>query len=480
MSEVRTVSSLALLYAFRMLGLFMVLPVLMLYGDQYAGANSMSLGLALGIYGLTQACFQIPLGMLSDVVGRKPVIIGGLVIFAIGSVVAAISTSIEGLIVGRALQGSGAIASAIMAMVADLTSEQNRTKAMAAIGASIGLSFSLAMMLGPALAAIGGLDAIFLVAALLAGLGIALVLFVVPRPQKAAFHRDILITPALVKKSVRNAQLMRLNWGIFSLHCMLMAIFVGLPGDLELHVNLAKENHWQFYLPLLLLAFIAMLPLMLYAEKKKKVRSVFIAAVGMLSFSCLALALPLGSSLVLVIPMLMFFIAFNLLEAMLPSLVSKIAPVGTKGTALGIYSTSQFAGAFIGGLVGGLLLQLYSSQAVFGFAGIVGATWLIFAWTMAAPRDLTSLCVAVESREDADKVARVAGVVEAFHAVDESRVYLKVDREHLDERALREHTRSRLDRIGVGLQRADEKVDRMSIQPSKHPVKRGRESWPEV
>ncbi|WP_245929175.1 MFS transporter [Agarilytica rhodophyticola] len=438
MSEVRTVSSLALLYAFRMLGLFMVLPVLMLYGDQYQGATPLLLGLALGVYGLTQACFQIPLGMLSDIVGRKPVIAGGLVVFAIGSVVAAVATTVEGLIIGRALQGSGAIASAIMAMVADLTSEENRTKAMAAIGASIGLSFSLAMILGPALAAIKGLSGVFALSAILSCIGIAIVFFLVPTPTSKGAHRDVAATPELFKQSVQNGQLLRLNLGIFSLHCILMVSFVCIPGVLESTLSLPKESHWQFYLPILLLAFIAMLPLMIVAEKKRKIKPVFLAAVLTLSVSCLLLMLQHQSFVGVVFIVFVFFVAFNLLESILPSLVSKIAPAGTKGTAMGIYSTSQFLGAFSGGLVGGWILQHYSVAMVFAFCAVLALLWFIVAISMLPPKHLTSLCVSIADDERVKKISQISGVEEAFHVIEESLLYLKVDKAKLDEQALNE------------------------------------------
>ncbi|MFL0798835.1 MAG: MFS transporter [Agarilytica sp.] len=424
-----------------MLGLFMVLPVLMLYGDQYEGATPALLGLALGIYGLTQACFQIPLGLFSDVVGRKPVIVAGLVIFAVGSLVASMATSIEGLILGRALQGSGAIASAIMAMVADLTSEENRTKAMAAIGASIGLSFSVAMILGPALAAASSLSGVFFLSVILSGIGILIVIFLVPTPKVNAAHRDVATTPALVLKTIRNTHLLRLNWGIFSLHCILMASFVSVPTILEASLGLARDAHWMFYLPVLFLAFVVMLPFMLFAEKKRQIKPVFLAAVGILVASSWLLVFFSSTAVGVVVLVLLFFVAFNLLESMLPSLVSKISPAGTKGTAMGLYSTSQFFGAFVGGAVGGWVMQSYSLTAVFGFSASVAAVWWVVAAFMSPPRHLASVCLKCSDSANVLKVGEIRGVAEVFFSEEEGLMYLKVDRDTLDQEALQQYTR---------------------------------------
>ena len=440
-SEVRTVASLALLYAFRMLGLFMVLPILVLYGQDYQGATPFLLGLALGVYGLSQALFQIPLGLLSDVVGRKPVIVGGLVLFAVGSVVAATSSSVEGLILGRFMQGAGAIASAIMALVADLTSEKNRTKAMAASGASIGLSFSLAMILGPGIAAVGGLAGVFFLSAGLAVIGIVIVYRLVPTPVRANSHRDSGAIPVLLLSTAKNLQLLRLNFGIFSLHAILMACFVALPEFLESELSLARSDHWKVYLPTMLLAFVIMLPLMMLAEKKHQVKFAFLSAVFVLALATYGLSqvpISIGTVVALVF---VFFIAFNLLEALLPSLVSKLSPAGAKGTAMGLYSTCQFLGAFIGGATGGWLLETQGISAVFIFCSGLIALWLLVAAFMSPPKYLTSLCLEVgEQFADVRSVLAVQGVEEALHEPADALLYLKVDKRILDEFHLRQVT----------------------------------------
>ena len=433
-SEVRVVGSLALLYVFRMLGLFMILPIFVLYGAEYDGASPFLLGLALGIYGLTQAIFQIPLGLLSDLFGRKTIIVLGLVVFAVGSVVAAVSTSIEGVIIGRALQGSGAIASAIMAMVADLTSEENRTKAMAAIGASIGVSFTLAMILGPLIASFAGLGGIFAFSAILALLGILIVIFLVPTPHRSRTHGEAGAIPRFMLETLKNKQLLRLDYGIFALHAVLMAMFVAIPSVLEAQVDLARDDHWVVYLPVLVISFVFMVPLMIVSEKKRQVKTVFLFSIFLLFISTLAQVSLSGSVVAVIGALFVFFVAFNFLEATLPSWVSKVSPAGTKGTAMGIYSTSQFIGAFVGGTLGGWLLNEFGNAHVFYFCLLLLGSWFVMAIFMAPPKYLQSLCFNVDDHFNAiDKVLALKGVEEAKHVIEESLLYLKVDKRYFNE-----------------------------------------------
>lgn len=434
MSEIRIVSSLALLYVFRMLGLFMVLPVLVLYGTEYERATPMLLGMALGVYGLTQAVFQVPLGLLSDIWGRKLIIVGGMVLFAVGSVVAAVSTSIEGVIIGRALQGAGAIASAIMAMVADLTSEENRTKAMAAIGASIGLSFTLAMILGPAVAAGFGLQGVFGLSALLALVGIAIMLFVVPTPSPSIKHTDAGAIPGLIGGTLRNVHLLRLNWGIFTLHAVLMAVFLAIPQLLVDFGGMERARHWVVYLPVLLLSFVFMVPLMMMSEKKKQVKGFFIFSIMLLAGAMALLAREQPGFWLIVIAVFVFFVAFNFLEATLPSWVSKVAPAGAKGTAMGIYSTSQFLGAFLGGFAGGWLLTHHTYVELIYFCIALVILWCGVALFMASPKYLRSMCVETgDGFSELDRVLALDGVEEAKHVPDEGLLYLKVEQKRFNE-----------------------------------------------
>lgn len=438
-SEMRVVAALSLLYVFRMLGLFMVFPVMMLYGVEYTGATPFLLGLALGGYGLTQAIFQIPLGLCSDVWGRKPIILLGLMVFVAGSVVAALSDDVWGLIFGRALQGAGAIASAVMALLGDLTSEQNRTRAMAMIGASIGLSFSVAMVLGPVLAGYGGLSVIFWVSSLLACVGMLILYFVVPNPPpgRVAGSEGVAI-PALLQSALKNADLLRLNVGIFVLHFILTSTFVVVPTVLY-DAGVQPQSHWLYYLPVMLVAFIAMLPFMYIAERKRKIKVVFLAAVASLITAEVALSMA-GGLWGWVAGLFVFFTAFNLLEATLPSLVSKQAHAGSKGTAMGIYSTCQFLGAGSGGVVGGLCYQAWGVSSVLIVGAVAGSVWLLTAVNMRQPRYLTSLCVPLEaSPEERDLRTAVPGIVEVQWVAEHALLYLKVDDKEFNQGSLNDY-----------------------------------------
>lgn len=375
--ERRAVLSLAVLYNVRMLGLFMVLPLLALYATDYRGATPLLIGLALGIYGLSQALLQIPLGWLSDRVGRKPVILGGLLVFAAGSLLAAFADSIQGIIVGRLLQGAGAIASSIMALVADLTSEEQRTKAMAVVGASIGLAFAVALVVGPLLAAQGGLELVFGITALLAVAGMG-VLWRVPTPGPAQLPAGEVGTRGnLIGRALRDPALLRLDGGIFVLHCVLMALFLVLPGLLEGLGGVARESHWQIYLPVILLSVLGLLPMMRLAERGGRPRPVFLLAIALLIVAMVGFLLA-SSAWVLYLAAWLFFVGFNYLEATLPSLVSKAVFPGGKGTALGVYSTAQFLGIFAGGAAGGWLLEYLGTHAVMLFCIVLCGLWWLW------------------------------------------------------------------------------------------------------
>lgn len=439
--EKRAVSTLALLYSLRMLGLFMILPVMSLYGAQYAGSTPLLIGMAMGMYGASQAILQMPLGVVSDRTGRKSVIIGGLLMFLLGSVVAALSSSIYGLIAGRALQGAGAISGTLMAMVSDLTAEQNRTKAMATIGASIGVSFGVSMMLGPVLAHFGGLSGLFWFTTLLAAGGIALVVLVLPDPPDEAVHsphRDTLPVPSLLWRVLRDGQLVRLNTGIFCLHMVLMSSFVVVPHLLEQQLGLDRSHHWEVYLPVLGGSFVAMIPLMVIGEKKRLVKQVFVFAIGVLAFALLFLGVTYTANAGLLAGLFLFFFAFNLLEAQLPSLVSKQAFVGGKGTAMGVYSTSQFLGTFAGGALGGFMLHLGEPRWLFLALAVPVALWCWFASTMQEPQYLLNLMLPFAGEPDVvrEQLARIPGIAQALVVAEENMAYLKVDDAVLDRAAL--------------------------------------------
>ena len=439
--EKRAVTTLASLYTLRMLGLFLVLPVLSLYGVNYTASTPMLIGIAMGMYGATQAVLQIPLSVLSDRIGRRGVVIGGLAAFVVGSVVAAMSTSIYGLIIGRGLQGAGAISGTLMAMVSDLTSEQNRTKAMATIGASIGVSFGVAMMLGPVLAHWGGLSGLFWATAVLGLGGFFLVLFVLPEPPAETLHsphRDTLPVPSLLWRVLSDSQLLRLNSGIFFLSVTLMASFVIVPRLLEKQLGLDRSHHWEVYLPVLGGSFVAMIPLMVIAEKKRLVKEVFVLAVAVLVFALLFLGAAYQFNAGLVAGLFLFFFAFNLLEAQLPSLVSKQAFAGGRGSAMGVYSTCQFLGTFAGGALGGLMLHLGEPRWLFWVLVLPVMGWCWLAATMQAPQYWLNVMLHFQGDADAvrEQLRTITGVAQVLVVPEENMAYLKVDNAVLDHAAL--------------------------------------------
>jgi MFS family permease len=441
--ERRTVAALAGLYCLRMLGLFMVLPLLSLYAGDLTGSTVFLIGVALGAYGLAQGVLQVPLGMLSDRIGRIPVIIFGLLLFAAGSLYAAQADSIEGVIIGRFLQGAGAIASTVMALVADLTSDQQRTKAMAVIGISIGLSFAVALVIGPILASWGGLSLVFNATAGLALAGIVIVIFAVPRARSLRpTHGETGTVPRLLLRSLLDPGLVRLNIGVFTLHFVLMAIFVAMPLVLEERMGVHRDQHWQVYLPVLGLSIAGMVPLMILAERKGRLRLAFSIAILLV----LAAQWPMSGSLGEIgfyAGLLLFFAGFNYLEATLPSLVSKTVYAGGKGTALGVYSTFQFLGAFAGGACGGWALQQFGMQGLFGASAVLLSIWWLLALSMQAPRDLANLVVRLPDKgsDERDWVAVLggsAGVVDLLVLAEENTLYLKVDETEFDHAILAE------------------------------------------
>lgn len=441
-SERRAAGGLALIYACRMLGLFLIFPVFSLYAGDLDGATPLLVGLALGIYGLTQAALQIPFGMLSDRFGRKPVIAAGLLVFVLGSLVAAGADSIYGVVAGRALQGAGAVAAAIMALAADLSREEQRTKMMATMGMSIGLSFVVAMLAGPLLASWLDLSGLFAVTALLAALAIAVLYALVPTPRSSSRHRDTQASPGQFGALLRDPQLLRLDVGIFVLHLVITASFVAVPLALR-DAGLSSTEHWQVYLPALIGSVAVMIPAIIYAEARRRMKPVFVAAVAGIVIAELALALLSGTIYGLFAALLLFFCAFNVLEASLPSLVSKLAPPDRKGSAMGIYSSSQFLGAFCGGLLGGGLFGAFGAGGVFYACALLALAWLGLAASMRQPPHLSSylLRVGPQAGEAADRLAdqlcAVPGVAEAVVVAEEGVAYLKVDKRALDEAALR-------------------------------------------
>ncbi|MBK8961925.1 MAG: MFS transporter [Candidatus Competibacteraceae bacterium] len=440
--ERRAAFWLAGVFSLRMLGLFMILPVFALYAEHLRGNTPALAGLAIGIYGFSQALFQIPFGFLSDRYGRKRMIYLGLLIFAAGSVVAALADSIYGVILGRALQGGGAVSAAVMALAADLTREEHRIKVMAVIGVTIGISFAASMILGPVLNGWVGVPGIFWLTGLLALLSIAVVRFRVPDPQASRIHRDAEPVASQFGRVLFDGQLLRLNFGIFTLHMLLTATFVAVPLALR-DAGLASDRHWEVYLPALLLSMVVMVPFIIVAEKYRRLKPVFIGAVLILALAEFGLLNLHDTVLEMAVLLLVFFSAFNLLEATLPSLIAKMAPPDAKGTAMGVYSSSQFLGAFAGGALGGWLRGLLGLKGVFAFTTIGALAWLLVAWTMTNPRSLSSYLLnvgaldEVRARRLALRLGEVPGVAEAVVVAAEGVAYLKVDRQALDEPALK-------------------------------------------
>ncbi len=440
--ERRAAFWLAGIFSLRMLGLFMILPVFALYAEHLRGNTPVLAGLAIGIYGLSQAMFQIPFGFLSDRYGRKRMIYLGLLIFAVGSAVAALADSIWGVIFGRALQGGGAVSAAVMALAADLTREEHRIKVMATIGITIGLSFAASMILGPVLNGWIGVPGIFWLTGMLALFSIAVVRFRVPDPISSRVHRDAEPVASQFGRMLLDGQLLRLNFGIFILHLLLTATFVAVPLALR-DAGLPGDRHWEIYLPALLFSMAVMVPFILLAERHRQLKPVFLGSILVLVFAQVGLLSLHDTALEMAVLLIVFFSAFNVLEATLPSLIVKTAPPDAKGTAMGIYSSSQFLGAFAGGALGGLLRGEFGLKGVFAFGACAALAWLLVAWTMANPRHLSSYLLNVGRLNDSEahqltlRLGEIPGVAEAAIVAEEGIAYLKVDRQILDEEALR-------------------------------------------
>jgi len=435
--------ALAGIFTLRMLGLFMIFPIFSLDAHLYSGNTAMLTGLAIGIYGLTQALFQIPFGRLSDRIGRKKVIVAGLLIFAAGSAVAASAESIWGVILGRGLQGFGAIASAVLALTADLTREAQRTKAMAIIGISIGMAFALAMVAGPAIKPMLGLSGLFWVTGVLALLGIVVLLYYVPTPVQTRFHRDTEAEPAQFSQILRDTQLLRLDVGILILHLIMTATFVVLPLALRDHAGFATDDHWKVYLFILSVALAFMAPFVMYADRHNRNKQVFLVSIAILMLSLAGLYGFLDTAWIVLVCLIMYFTGFTVLEASLPSLVSRLAPAELKGTALGTYSTAQYLGAFLGGIVGGWLYGDFGISSVFGVCAGLCLIWLLICIGMRNPLPLSTHLLNLGevteqmSEELTAQLLSIAGVAEAVVVAEDGIAYLKVDRKRLDREALR-------------------------------------------
>ncbi|MDO8293592.1 MAG: MFS transporter [Gallionella sp.] len=440
--ERRASFGLASIYGLRMLGLFIILPIFAVYSEQLPGGEShLLMGIALGAYGLTQAILQLPAGWLSDRYGRKPVIYGGLLVFALGSFIAASADNIYWVIAGRAIQGAGAINAAVMALTADLTREEVRTRAMAMIGMTIGVTFSLSLILSPVLNGILGVPGIFALTGVLAVLALLVVRFVIPDPAITRFHSDTEANRKRFGEVLRNKELLRLDFGIFSVHAILMSVFMQVPFLLQAD-DLDVSQHWKVYLPVMLAAFVLMLPLIIISEKKGKVKQVFVLAIALSVLAQFMLLFAQHSLWGVTAGLLVFFTAFNVLEAKLPALISVIAPLSARGTAMGVYSSVQFLGAFFGATVGGALMQFVGGNAVFVFGIVLLLVWLAVASGMQPPAPVRTRLYHLPEMDDAaavelrQRLAQLPGVREVMVVAAENMACLKVDRHGFDEAAV--------------------------------------------
>ena len=374
----------SLVMSTRMLGLFMLFPVMSVYASDYSSTTPFLIGLAIGIYGLTQACLQIPFGYLSDRFGRKPLLLAGLSLFLLGSIVAANATDIIFVVVGRALQGGGAISAVLMAFLADFISEENRAKANAFVGFQIGLAFMLSLLIGPIIASSAGMSGLFWV---IAGLSIvaALIVFTLPSVKPVNYYKLSLFA----FKEILNPRLMRLDFSAFSLHLILACGFIVMPLLLIENNIVTIENNWQLYLPAILISFVGMVPLIIASEKYKKTKLVLLLSIGLLIISqILFFSLDLSLNVFLIL-LSLFFIAFNAVEAILPSLLSRTASASKRGLAMGVFSTSQFLGTFIGGAIGGLIYDIFDLNSVFLLTIFMAIIWWLVILTMPSKNNTT-------------------------------------------------------------------------------------------
>ena len=380
--ERKAAVSLASIYGLRMLGMFLLLPIFAIYAEKLKGGENHTLiGLAMGAYGMMQVLLQLPFGIASDKFGRKPVIYFGLVLFIIGSVVAAMAGDIVTMIIGRSIQGAGAISAVVTALVADLTSLEHRTKAMAMIGATIGVTFAISLVLGPLLSTWIGVSGIFWLTAILCVLAAGVVKWIVADPQKIEVNNTVKIADVL-----KNTQLLRLNFGSFALHAAQIAMFLVVPFALQDAGHMPQNQHWKVYLPVLLLSFALMIPAIIVGEKRGKLKQIMVGAVALMLVAQLMLMHYINNFWGVVVSLLVYFAAFNILEASLPSLVSKIAPPEAKGMAMGVHNTAQSLGMALGAVAAGFISQHYGQSQVFVFCASLIALWLVFAATMQPPQ----------------------------------------------------------------------------------------------
>ncbi|WP_063454600.1 MFS transporter [Acinetobacter johnsonii] len=433
--ERRSTFALSSIFALRMLGLFMIIPVFSVAGQTYEYATPALLGLAVGIYGLTQAILQIPFSLIADRYSRKPLVVFGLLLFALGGAIAAMSDTIYGVIIGRAIAGGGAVSAVVMALLADVTREENRMKAMATMGMSIGVSFAVAFSLGPWLTGLVGISGLFWVTTIM-GLAAISMLFLVPKVTR--HHRNYQQGYlAQLKQVLKMGDLNRLHVSVFSLHLLLTAMFIYVPSQLIDFAKIPLNSHGWVYLPLLVVSLFFAFPSIVLAEKYRKMRGIFLTAIGGIILGLGILIFGFESKYILLTGLGLFFIAFNVMEALLPSWLSKAAPIQSKATAMGVNASSQFLGAFFGGVTGGQLLLLNNTALGWSILTGLAIVWLLISFGLAQPRYLSSMVLRLPEHKQPDEwtsqLLAIRGIEEVVVMSDQQVAYVKVDKQQIDD-----------------------------------------------
>ncbi|WP_411688591.1 MFS transporter [Acinetobacter indicus] len=440
--ERRSTFALSSIFALRMLGLFMIIPVFSVAGQSYQYATPTLIGLAVGVYGLTQAILQIPFSLIADRYSRKPLVVLGLLLFALGGAIAAMSETIYGVIIGRAIAGGGAVSAVVMALLADVTREEQRTKAMAMMGMSIGLSFVIAFSAGPWLTGLVGISGLFWVTTIMGLAAIAMLLLV---PKVTRHHRNFQqgYLPQL-KQVLKMGDLNRLHLSVFTLHLLLTAMFIYAPPQLIEYASLPLSSHGWVYLPLLVLSLFFAFPSIILAEKYRKMRGIFLTAIGGIILGLIVMIFGFESKYILLIGLGLFFIAFNVMEALLPSWLSKAAPIQSKATAMGVNASSQFLGAFFGGMIGGQLLLLNNTAMGWSILTAVAIIWLLMSFGLAQPRYLSSMVFRLPEAKQTDEwtsqLLAIHGIEEVVVMSEQQVAYIKVDKQQIDDAARQQLT----------------------------------------
>ncbi|WP_425916114.1 MFS transporter [Acinetobacter sp. TSRC1-2] len=440
--ERRSTFALSSIFALRMLGLFMIIPVFSVAGQSYQGATPALIGLAVGVYGLTQAILQIPFSLLADRFSRKPLVVLGLLLFALGGAIAAMSETIYGVIIGRAIAGGGAVSAVVMALLADVTREEQRSKAMAVMGMSIGFSFMLAFSLGPWLTSLVGISGLFWVTTIMGLAAISMLLLV---PKVTRHHKNYQQGyVAQLKQVLKMGDLNRLHVSVFALHLLLTAMFIYMPSQLIQVADIPLASHGLVYLPLLIISLFFAFPSIILAEKYRKMRGIFLTAIGGIILGLLVLIFGYESKYILLAGLGFFFIAFNVMEALLPSWLSKSAPIQSKATAMGVNASSQFLGAFFGGMIGGQLLLLNNTALGWSILSGIAIVWLLISFGLAQPRYLSSLVLRLPETKQTDEwtsqLLAIRGIEEVVVMSDQQFAYVKIDKQLINEAARKDLT----------------------------------------